>query len=595
MQAESIEVVYQANHPWRTLFALFRPERKSMGLGVLAFLFKASPLWVIPVVTANIVDLIAHPRANGMPVLWWNTAIGAFFIAQNVPAAVLFSIFSSRAIRSVEIRLRSALVRRLQMLSIAYHSQISTAVLQTKVLRDVESIEQLCRQLIDPGLGSLVTIAVAIAVTSWRMPQFLPVFALLVPLAALIRYAMSERLKRYNHLFRKQLEAMNTQVLGMINMIPVTRAHAVESEEILRVESRFGEVRNAALQFDRHASLFGATAWVAFMLFNLVCLTLGAWLSLRGIVPFTPGDIVLVTGYFNAIIAAVMQLNNMLPIITRGFDGLRSLGEVLECPDLEENRDKQPVTNVNGAFRFEGTSYDYRDETGAPRAALQNLTLEVKAGETIGVVGSSGSGKSTLMSLIIGFHRPTAGRILLDGVEMNTIDLRSYRRRLSVVGQETILFEGTLRENIVYGTQNVTEAQLQAAIEAANAAAFIKELPHGLATEIGERGARLSGGQRQRIAIARALLRDPRILILDEATSALDAGSEVAVQQALDRLMQGRTTFIVAHRLSTLRNVDRIIVLEHGQIVESGTPAELGARPDGRFAQLQRMHLQTAG
>jgi len=588
-------IAYRADRPWRTLLALYWPERRALLVGEIAYLFKASPLWVMPLVTANLIDIISGHSSGGATAIWVNAIVGAVFIAQNIPSAMVFAKYTSRAIRNVETRLRSALVRRLQMLSIAYHDSTSTGALQTKVLRDVESIEQLCRQLIDPGLGSLITIAVAIAVTGWRMPQFLPVFALLVPLAALIRHVMNERLKRYNHLFRKQLEAMNTQVLGMINMIPVARAHAVEGEEISRVENRFGEVRNAALQFDRHASLFGATAWVAFMLFNLVCLTFGAWLSMRGIVPFTPGDIVLVTGYFNAIIAAVMQLNNMLPIITRGFDGLRSIGEVWECPDIEENRGKEAIEQVRGGFRFENVGFDYADESGITRKALQYITLEAAEGETIGVVGSSGSGKSTLMSLIIGFHRPSAGRILLDGRDMNAMDLRSYRRQLSVVGQETILFEGTLRENIIYGTQDVTEAQLQAAIEAANAAAFIQELPQGLETEIGERGARLSGGQKQRIAIARALLRDPRVLILDEATSALDAGSEASVQQALDRLMKGRTTFIVAHRLSTLRNVDRVLVLEQGRIVESGPPAELTAKPGGRFAQLASFQAQATG
>jgi ATP-binding cassette subfamily B protein len=258
-----------------------------------------------------------------------------------------------------------------------------------------------------------------------------------------------------------------------------------------------------------------------------------------------------------------MQFNSMLPVITRGFDGLRSIGEVLECPDIEENRGKRAVTKVSGQFQFENVCFSY-GQTADTASALQNLSIQVHPGEVIGIVGPSGSGKTTLASLVTGFHRPTSGRIFLDGVDMNTIDLRTYRRHLAIVSQQTILFNGTLRENIIYGTKNIRQMELQTAIESANAADFIFDLPHGLETEIGAGGIQLSGGQRQRIAIARALLRDPRVLILDEATSALDSSSEAVVQQALEKLMVCRTTFIIAHRHNVLRQASRILVLNRG-------------------------------
>jgi ATP-binding cassette subfamily B protein len=211
----------------------------------------------------------------------------------------------------------------------------------------------------------------------------------------------------------------------------------------------------------------------------------------------------------------------------------------------------------------------------------------VVPGETVGIVGPSGSGKSTLASLITGFHRPTAGRLLLDGGDIAGIDLRTFRRHLAVVSQQTILFHGTLRENIVYGAPAVGDAQLAAALAAANLTEFIAQLPQGVETLIGPAGVQLSGGQRQRVAIARALLREPKVLILDEATSALDAASEGVVQLALERLAAGRTTFVIAHRLAVVRRVDRVVVLEHGRVVEIGRPADLLARPASRFA---RMH-----
>ncbi|HZI32584.1 MAG TPA: ABC transporter ATP-binding protein, partial [Candidatus Binatia bacterium] len=372
--------------------------------------------------------------------------------------------------------------------------------------------------------------------------------------------------RRHNESLRREIEGMNSLVLSMINMIPVTRAHAVEDEEIARVENQFGHVRKAARSFDFVAGTFGATAWVILMLFNLAGLITAAVLSYKGLLPLTAGDVVLLAGYFNAIMAAMMQLNAMLPIITRGFDGLQSVGEVLQAPDLEENRGKRAVESVHGEFVFENVGFEYAKGSDAP-PALRDVSFKVAAGETVGIVGPSGSGKSTLACLVIGFHRPTTGRILLDGVDTNALDLRTFRRHLAVVSQQTILFNGTLRENIIYGLRGVSEAAMQRAIEDANAAEFIRELPHGLETEIGSSGVQLSGGQRQRIAIARALLRDPRVLILDEATSSLDTGSEAVVQAALEKLMVGRTTFIIAHRHAVLRRANRIFRLEKGLLV----------------------------
>jgi ATP-binding cassette subfamily B protein len=242
---------------------------------------------------------------------------------------------------------------------------------------------------------------------------------------------------------------------------------------------------------------------------------------------------------------------------------------------------------VKGDFVFEHVGYIYAQ---SKQPAIKEFSLKVKAGESIAVVGESGSGKSTLMSLVVGFRRPSAGRILLDGIDMQELDLRQYRRFLAVVPQTTLLFSGSVRENIMYGLEDIADRQIWEILDIANAAEFVSKLPQGLDTKLGERGARLSGGQRQRIAIARALIRDPKIIILDEATSALDVATEALIQQAIQRLVKGRTTFIVAHRLSTIRHADRIVVMKHGSCVESGTHIQL-MKAKGEFYKFKSLQL----
>jgi ABC-type multidrug transport system fused ATPase/permease subunit len=432
------------------MIGLYRPHTGRLVLATVFFLFKTSPLWAMPLVTANVIDIVSAPGPDANRNLLINAALLVFLLALNVPGHALYIRYMSQATRDVEASLRESLIRRLQQLSISFYKRTSAGALQSKVLRDVEAVDQTARLIIDGGLSAITTIIISVVITAIRAPQFLLIFLVTVPILTILRKLLSEKLKHRNHEFRTEIEGMSAHVAGMIEMIPITRAHAVEHSEIERMSHKLGSVRTAGLRLDVQNALFQSAAWTAFNFFTMFSLILSAWLAYTKIIPLTPGD----------------------------------------------------------------------------------------------------------------------------------------------MAQESILFHGTLRDNVDYGNRKVSDDQIRQALEAANALDFVEKLPDVLDTVVGERGSMLSGGQKQRIAIARAVLRDPRVLILDEATSALDVASEAVVQSALERLMIGRTTFVVAHRLSTIRKADRIIVLEEGRIAEHGTPQEL-RNLGGKYAEM--CNLQNAG
>lgn len=579
---------FSGEHPFRTLLYLYQGQRGQLVIASLCFVVKHSPVWLMPAITANIVDIVAQPARHARRELWIDALVLVVILAQNIPLHYAYARALSRAARTTETRLRSALCRRLQHLSIGYYARQSAGVLQAKVVRDVEAIEQLTRVLFDSGLACLVNIVFALIITGLRQPWFLGYFLITVPAAAVIVYSLRRPLAARNAAFREEIERMSTRVIEMTHLLPVTRAHGLESTALARMGASLERVQAAALHVDGINAVFGALSWAIFNGFNMLCLLVSAWICLSGWLPLGAGDVVLLTTYFGLITSSVLGLVGTTPQITKGLESIRSIGEVLQCPDLENNEGKAAVTAVEGAFSFEQVSFVY---PGSQLAALHEFSLAVSPGETIALVGPSGAGKSTVLNLVIGFIRPTAGRILFDGHDMQAHDLRTYRRFLSVVPQESILFDGSVRENVTYGLTAVPAATVVQALRDANAWDFVSRLPAGLETPVGEKGARLSGGQKQRLAIARALIRNPRVLILDEATSALDTETEALIQEALVRLMRGRTTFVVAHRLSTIRNARRIVVLDHGRIVEIGSHETLLAS-DGLYA---RLHSLQAG
>lgn len=570
-------------HPMQILLGLYKGNYHKFFLAVIFFFIKHAPVWVLPIVTANIINDIT----SGSPETYQNIIIQAMImivlVALNVPMNYMYTRYKSLATRYAETGLRRALVRKLQQLSISYHKETQSGRLQSKIMRDVEAVETLSTQMFLSILNIALNIAIALIVTINKSLVVFIFFLLTTPIAAATMVFFRNVMKKRNNEFRKEMEETSARVMEMVELIPVTRAHALEEEEVQKMSGQLFAVAEKGYRLDVIQSLFGSVGWAIFQIFQVVCLGFTGFLAIKGTV--MPGDITLYQSYFATIVSQVSSLMSLIPTIAKGIESVNSIGEVLLEDDIEQNEGKEIIKDIYGEFDFKDVTFRYNN---IDRPVLHNLNLHVDKGETIALVGESGAGKSTILNLVIGFNQVNSGEVLIDGHNMKDIDLRSYRKHLAVVPQTSILFSGTIRDNITYGVDNVDEATLDEIVKAANLTDLINSLPDGLDTMVGEHGGKLSGGQRQRISIARALIRNPKVIVLDEATSALDSISEKLIQEALNNLTKDRTTFIVAHRLSTIKDADKIAVIADGHCVEYGTYDEL-MNLKGEFYQMKKI------
>jgi ABC-type multidrug transport system fused ATPase/permease subunit len=563
---------------WQEARALIWARRGRLTLGLVLMLVSRLAGMVLPAMSKFFIDeVIQNGRMELLGRLAW--IAGAATLVQALTSfglSQVLGVAAQKAITDMRRRVQEHVMR----LPVRYFDTTQTGVLVSRVMSDAEGI----RNLVGTGLvqlfGGIVTAIIALGALLYINWQ-LTVVTLIV--LAAFGGAMSYAFRTLRPLFRErgrlsaELTGRLTQALGGVRVIKTYTAE--RREDLVFAKGAHRLFRNIA------RSMTGVSATTAFS--SVVIGAIGITMILMGgraiqAGTMTLGDLfayILFTGLMAAPIVSIASIGTQ---ISEAFAGLDRIREILDTPREDaDDASREAVDDIRGDVTFEGVWFEYNP--GVP--VLKDVSFDAPAGTTTALVGSSGSGKSTLISLVMAFNRPTRGTVRIDGRDLGSLRLGDYRRHLGVVLQDNFLFDGTVADNIRYGSPHATREDVERVARIAHAHDFIAAFEKGYDTVVGERGVRLSGGQRQRVAIARAILADPRILLLDEATSSLDSESEAQIQDGLRRLRQGRTTFVIAHRLSTIRSADQILVLEGGEIIERGTHAELMAL-GGRYRQL---------
>jgi subfamily B ATP-binding cassette protein MsbA len=575
---------YDSKRAWGEARALILQHKKSVGIGLVLMLISRASSFVLPYSTKFVLDDVLPNKDMRMLGLVALAGLGAT-IVQTLTGYALSQVVSVAAQQAIA-RLREEVQGHLIRLPVRYFDSTKSGVLVSRVMSDPEGI----RNLIGTGLiqltGGILSALAAMGVLlhlNWKLT-----LATVLPIAV-FGAGMSVAFKRLRPIFRErsvinaEVTGRLTETLGGIRLIKVYTAEEREREVFGKGVQRL--FQNIAKTITG-TSLTGTLGLAVVGVIGVIVMYVGGGDVMRGTT--TIGELLTFLIFIGMVTAPLISVASIGTQITEAFAGLDRIRELRDmATEDQEDASKQSVPQVVGRVQFDDVSFEYEENV----PVLKHISFDAPAGTTTALVGSSGSGKSTMISLIMAFAQPQHGHIRVDGTPVSELKLRDYRRHLGVVMQDNFLFDGTVKENIAFTKPGATDDEIIEVAKIANAHEFIQGFPEQYNTIVGERGVKLSGGQRQRVAIARAILANPRVLILDEATSSLDSESEHLIQEGLRRLRAGRTTFVIAHRLSTITSADQILVLEHGEIVERGTHAELLAL-GGRYRDLYSRQYQ---
>jgi ATP-binding cassette, subfamily B, bacterial MsbA len=572
---------------FRRLFAFVMPYRRRLYLALVVIVLGSLLGLAGPYTLQFLIDAVFEQN-NAALLNQITLILIAIFLAQSglyFLRAVLLSFIGERVMADLRLRL----FEHLQSLSLSFYNERRTGELVSRLTNDVSTVRAVVTSDISTALSQALTFVgafILILITNWRLTLFM--FAL-VPLVMLFAILYGRRLRVISVQVQDHLAGATTVIEESIGGVRVVQSFSREAYEIGRFREAIERTFAMAMKRVRLAASFGPI--ISFLAFSAVAsiFWFGGHQVLAG--QLTAGQLFMFLILTMTIAGSIGSFSGLWTGLQEALGATRRLFEILdEQPQIQDAADARPLPPVEGRIRFENVSFAYSDDPQT--AVLKYLDLEIQPGEVLALVGPSGAGKTTMLNLIPRFYDPSEGCVRLDGYDLRDVQVKSLREQVAIVPQETLLFGGTVRENILYGRLEASQEEMVEAAVSANAHDFISLLPKGYDTIVGERGVKLSGGQRQRIAIARAILKDPHILLLDEATSSLDSESEGLVQEALERLMQGRTSVVIAHRLSTIQNAGRIAVLEGGRLVELGPHAEL-IKADGLYARLHRLQFKT--
>ncbi len=565
---------------WPEIKALVAPRKGLLIAGMALMAVNRVAGLVLPYTSKTLLDKVlsqTNPHPELLPRI-----IALVFSAMIVQAITSFSLTQllSKAGQRLIAEMRRRVQKHVGLLSVAYYDENRTGTLVARIMSDVEGVRNLVGTGLVEFVGGLLTAVLAFVYLLHRSALVtLTVFSVVGLFVFVLQYAF----KKIRPIFRERGK-INAEVTGRLTEslggVRVIKGYHAEEREASVFGVGVERLLNNVMKSLTLTSVLGSASTTVLGLVSALVMWLGGHAVLSH--TWTVGDYFSYNMFLAIMVMPIFQIVNIGTQLTEAFAGLDRTREIMA--ELEENQDpkrKLKMPSIEGNVRFDKVEFAYEVD----KPVLHGISFEAEQGTVTALVGSSGSGKSTVISLICAFHTPTSGQVLVDGIDLASVDLNTYRSQLGVVLQDSFLFDGSIRENIMFSRPEATEEQFLFACRTARVDEFAERFPEGYETIVGERGVKLSGGQRQRLSIARALLAQPRILILDEATSSLDSESEAMIQAGLNQLMVGRTTFVIAHRLSTIRRADQILVVEQGKIVERGNHAELFAL-GGRYYDL---------